>query len=56
MSEAFDTLGYRRVEWKCESLNRRSRTAAERLGFVFEGVFATTSSAKAAIATPPGTV
>ena len=31
-------LGYRRVEWKCDSLNERSRRAAERLGFSFEGV------------------
>ena len=32
-------LGYRRVEWKCDALNARSRAAAERLGFRFEGVF-----------------
>ena len=31
-------LGYRRVEWKCDALNERSRRAAERLGFSFEGV------------------
>jgi RimJ/RimL family protein N-acetyltransferase len=31
-------LGYRRVEWKCDALNERSRHAAERLGFTFEGV------------------
>ena len=31
-------LGYRRVEWKCDALNERSRRAAERLGFTFEGV------------------
>jgi RimJ/RimL family protein N-acetyltransferase len=31
--------GYRRVEWKCDALNARSRAAAERLGFTFEGVF-----------------
>jgi RimJ/RimL family protein N-acetyltransferase len=31
-------LGYRRVEWKCDSLNERSRHAADRLGFAFEGV------------------
>jgi RimJ/RimL family protein N-acetyltransferase len=35
---AFET-GYRRVEWKCDALNARSRAAAERLGFVFEGIF-----------------
>jgi RimJ/RimL family protein N-acetyltransferase len=38
LRESFD-LGYRRVEWKCNALNRRSRFAAERLGFTFEGVF-----------------
>lgn len=37
--ECFDTLGCRRVEWKCDALNERSRIAALRLGFVFEGVF-----------------
>ncbi len=31
-------LGYRRVEWKCHSLNERSRRAALRMGFRFEGV------------------
>jgi RimJ/RimL family protein N-acetyltransferase len=31
-------LGYRRVEWKCNALNTRSRRAAERLGFTFEGI------------------
>jgi RimJ/RimL family protein N-acetyltransferase len=31
--------GYRRVEWKCDALNERSRVAAERMGFRFEGVF-----------------
>lgn len=35
----FDTLDYRRYEWKCDSLNAPSRRAAQRLGFVFEGVF-----------------
>jgi RimJ/RimL family protein N-acetyltransferase len=39
MSRVFDELGYRRYEWKCDALNVRSRRAAERLGFVFEGVF-----------------
>jgi RimJ/RimL family protein N-acetyltransferase len=34
----FETLGYRRYEWKCNSLNAASRRAAERLGFTFEGV------------------
>ncbi len=31
-------LGYRRVEWKCDSLNVRSRKAALRMGFTFEGI------------------
>lgn len=31
-------LGYRRVEWKCHSLNERSRRAALRMGFQFEGI------------------
>ncbi|MAU97426.1 MAG: GNAT family N-acetyltransferase [Fulvimarina sp.] len=35
----FDTLGYRRFEWKCNDLNAPSKRAAERFGFVFEGVF-----------------
>lgn len=38
MRHAFD-LGYRRYEWKCDSLNAPSRRAAERLGFVYEGTF-----------------
>ena len=36
---AFETLGYRRYEWKCNALNAASRRAAVRLGFEFEGVF-----------------
>lgn len=36
---AFETLGYRRYEWKCDALNARSRRAALRLGFTFEGIF-----------------
>ncbi len=39
MKRAFDELGYRRYEWKCDNLNERSRTAALRYGFRFEGVF-----------------
>jgi RimJ/RimL family protein N-acetyltransferase len=35
----FETLGYRRYEWKCDSLNAPSRRAALRYGFVFEGIF-----------------
>ena len=34
----FDTLGYRRYEWKCNALNSASRRAALRFGFGFEGV------------------
>ncbi len=40
MAHAFDDLGYRRYEWKCDSLNAPSRAAAERLGFLYEGTFA----------------
>jgi RimJ/RimL family protein N-acetyltransferase len=35
----FETLHYRRYEWKCDSLNAPSRRAAERFGFSFEGIF-----------------
>jgi len=35
----FDELGYRRYAWQCNSLNARSRAAAIRLGFTFEGVW-----------------
>ncbi len=35
----FDELGYRRCEWKCDSLNAPSRAAAERFGFTYEGIF-----------------
>ncbi|SPO06262.1 related to GNAT family acetyltransferase [Cephalotrichum gorgonifer] len=38
IQHAFD-LGYHRVEWKANNLNAPSRSAAARLGFVFEGVF-----------------
>jgi RimJ/RimL family protein N-acetyltransferase len=38
MRRAFE-LGYRRYEWKCDALNAPSRAAAERLGFVYEGLF-----------------
>ena len=36
---AFEFLGYRRFEWKCNAENLPSRRAAERLGFTFEGIF-----------------
>ncbi|MCB1634341.1 MAG: GNAT family N-acetyltransferase [Xanthomonadales bacterium] len=38
LRHAFDGLGYRRCEWKCDHLNAPSRRAAERLGFRFEGI------------------
>ncbi len=37
LKHAFD-LGYRRLEWKCNALNERSRRAALRMGFTFEGI------------------
>jgi RimJ/RimL family protein N-acetyltransferase len=39
MRHAFEDLGYRRFEWKCDSLNEPSRRAAARLGFTYEGRF-----------------
>jgi len=39
LRHAFDDLGYRRYEWKCDALNAPSRAAALRLGFTFEGIF-----------------
>lgn len=39
MRYVFDELGYRRYEWKCNSLNEPSRRAALRLGFQYEGRF-----------------
>ena len=36
---AFDDLGYRRREWKCDALNEASRRAARRFGFTYEGTF-----------------
>ena len=38
-SLVFDELGYRRLEWKCDSHKQPSRRAAERLGFTYEGTF-----------------
>lgn len=35
----FDDLGYRRFEWKCHDRNARSKAAARRFGFTFEGIF-----------------
>ena len=39
MRRVFDELQYLRYEWKCDSLNARSRRAAERYGFTYEGTF-----------------
>jgi len=39
LTYVFDELGYRRFEWKCDSLNAPSRAAALRYGFTFEGIF-----------------
>lgn len=39
LKHAFDDLGFRRCEWKCDGLNAPSREAALRLGFTFEGTF-----------------
>ncbi len=39
MRRAFDELGYRRYEWKCDALNAPSRAAALRFGFSYEGLF-----------------
>jgi nicotinamidase-related amidase/RimJ/RimL family protein N-acetyltransferase len=36
---AFNDLGYRRLEWKCNALNERSRRSALRFGFSYEGIF-----------------
>jgi RimJ/RimL family protein N-acetyltransferase len=36
---AFEELGNRRLEWKCDAANARSRRAAARFGFTFEGIF-----------------
>ena len=39
MSYVMDDLRYRRLQWRCNALNERSRSAARRLGFRFEGIF-----------------
>ena len=39
IKHAMDDLGYRRMEWKCNAMNEKSRQAARRLGFRFEGIF-----------------
>ena len=39
MQRVFDELGYRRYEWKCDHHNARSRSAAARYGYTYEGIF-----------------
>jgi RimJ/RimL family protein N-acetyltransferase len=38
-AHAFEVVGVRRYEWKCDALNEPSRRAAARLGFTYEGTF-----------------
>jgi len=45
---AMEDLGYRRLEWKCNNANARSKRAAERFGFTFEGIFRQHSIVKGA--------
>lgn len=46
LQHAFDTLGYRRVEWKCNALNLKSRNAALRFGFQYDGTWLKAEVAK----------
>lgn len=39
LTYAMDDLGYRRMQWRCNALNAKSRAAARRLGFQFEGIW-----------------
>lgn len=39
LAYAMDDLKYRRMQWRCDARNAKSRKAAQRLGFRFEGVF-----------------
>jgi RimJ/RimL family protein N-acetyltransferase len=39
LAYAFEELKYRRMQWRCNALNEKSRAAALRLGFTFEGIF-----------------
>jgi len=39
MTHAIDVLKFRRLEWKCNALNEKSRDAARRFGFSYEGTF-----------------
>lgn len=47
MTRVFDELGYRRYEWKCNSLNQPSVDAAKRYGFTYEGLFRQAAVVKA---------
>lgn len=46
IKQAMDDLGYRRMQWRCNALNKKSRQAARRLGFRFEGIFYNDTIAK----------
>jgi RimJ/RimL family protein N-acetyltransferase len=39
LSYMMDDLGYRRMQWRCNAQNAKSRAAAKRLGFRFEGIW-----------------
>ncbi len=39
LAHAMGELDYRRMQWKCNALNAKSRVAARRLGFRYEGIF-----------------
>jgi RimJ/RimL family protein N-acetyltransferase len=39
LDHAMDDLGYRRMQWRCNALNEKSRAAARRLGYRFEGIW-----------------
>jgi RimJ/RimL family protein N-acetyltransferase len=39
LAHAMDDLGYRRMQWRCNALNEKSRVAARRLGYRFEGIW-----------------
>lgn len=39
LAHALDDLGYRRMQWRCNAQNAKSRAAAKRLGFRFEGIW-----------------
>ena len=53
MRYAFEQLGYRRYEWKCDSCNQPSYNAALRLGFRYEGTFRQVVVYKIAAGIPP---